>query len=210
MPATGAIGGAASGAAQGAAIGSVVPGIGTVVGAVVGGVAGAIGGLFSDKSASKRRKANKLREQASLIQNFLERRALIQTYQMQRASTIAAGAASGAGLESSAVQGEYNATRAEATSLLARNAEQVRMGVQANRFDRKASKYAGYSDMVGDLLGAGAMAANAGMFGNPVLGGYSASAQRAGTGNYTPPPSRTLEAPPLGESMNTSPFTRGG
>lgn len=209
MPDTGAIGGAASGAAQGAAIGSVVPGIGTAVGAVVGGVVGAIGGLFSSKSGRYRKKADKLREQSALIQNFLERRALIQSYQIQRASVIAAGAASGAGLESSGVQGSYNSARSEATALLARNAEQVRLGVQANRFDRKASKYAGYSDMVGDLLGAGAMAANAGMFGNPALGGYSASAQRAGTGSFTPAvPSRTLSAPPLGESMNTSPFTR--
>lgn len=208
---SGAISGAAQGAATGAAIGSVVPVIGTAVGAVVGGVIGAIGGAFSDKSSRYARRADKMREEAALIQSFLDRRALIQQYQIARSSTIAGGLAAGAGLESSAIQGSTGSVQAQTQSVLGYNAAQIAHERKAANWYRKAGKADANANMTQGLLQAGASIA--GSFGGGA-GGYSASAQRAGIGSYvgTSRPVYSgggVPGLPYPTTVNTSPFTRG-
>lgn len=196
--------GALSGAAQGAAAGSAFG----PWGAAIGGIVGGIGGMFSDDAAEKRREAQKLREKVSIIQSFLQRRAVLQNFQLQRAATVSAGLASGAGIESSGIQGAIASAQTQVRSNLAINAAQIKYGVKANKLDRKAQGDQGYADIIGGAVQAvGSFGGSFGSMGD--AGGYSASAQRAGTGTYQPIYGNTPiysggVVPPT--TVNSSPF----
>src|SRR5688572_15658154 len=213
MPSTGpVIGGAAEGAATGAAIGSVVPGIGTAIGAVVGGVVGGIKGLFSSKSAAYAKKARKMREEVRLISSFLERRRFIQQLAQARSATLAAGLASGAGAESSGIQGAQASLETQTRSNLQKNAEQIFLERQASRLHSKSDTAASNAAALGQVINAAGSLAST----FPVGSGYSASAQRMGTGSFQgmglPPlqdPGAIIQGPLPTPSINSSPFTRG-
>lgn len=196
---SGALSGAAQGAAAGASFGPW--------GAVIGGVVGAIGGAFGDNSAHLMRKASKDKETASLIQNFLERRALVQQYQLGRSAVLAGGLASGAGVESSGIQGAQASANTQTQSALYRNAIQTSYGRRANKYMRAAGKQSDLGDSImGIVQGASAFGQGGGG------GGYNAAAQRAGTGSYAGSGvSYPLSAPPLSirnpTTVNTSPFS---
>ena len=211
MPSSGpVIGGVAEGAAAGATLGSVIPGIGTAVGAVVGGVVGGIKGLFSSKSAAYAKKARKKREEVRLISSFLERRRFIQGYAQARSATLAVGLASGAGVESSGIQGAQASLQTQTRSNLQKNAEQIFLERQASRLHSKSDTAASNAAALGQVMNAAVSLAPT----LPVGSGYSASAQRMGTGSYTGmglpplPGAAPLSTQPLPTpTINSSPFT---
>lgn len=195
------VGGAAQGAAQGAAVGSVFGPVGTVAGAVIGGVFGAVGGLFSSKSARYAKMARKKREEVRLISTFLERRKLLQSYAQARSASLAVGLASGAGAESSGIQGSLGSLYTQTRSNLNENAIQIALERQASKLHSKSDTAASNAAAIGNVLNAAGVIA-------PIIPqntGYNAASQRLGTGTYTGMSLPPLQAPPL-PTVNTSPF----
>lgn len=187
--------GALSGAGQGAAAGAMVAG---PIGAVIGGIIGGIAGLFGGKKAAKARKfaekANATERQQAQLQAGVQRRDMIRQARMVRAQAVAASAAEGGGLQSSAPQGAISSIGSQLTSNINYFDYQVGLSNQAQQYRSKAGKYArSAAAFTTGISALSSIASNAGSFGGGTQGtgsftNYSGSSM--GTpGPWAPPTS---------------------
>lgn len=136
-------GGAASGAASGAAAGMMVAGpIGAVIGGIVGGVVGLFGGKKAKKARKFAEKAQKVERQQAQLGAAVQRRDMIRQARMARAQAVAASAAEGGGLQSSAPQGAVASIGSQLTSNINYFDWQTDLSNEAQQYKAKAGKYA--------------------------------------------------------------------
>jgi hypothetical protein len=168
-----------SGSAQGAQAGYKTSG--TWQGAVVGAIVGAVGGIFGDKAAKYRRKANNEEQRALDIQQQVQRRQLVRSVYLARASALAAGASQETGgIRSSAVQGAVSSIGSQGISNIKYFDSLVARQIVQKYYLKKAKKNQDISDLIGGLV-QGAGSSGGGMMGGGGGGGGGSTSSTSGT-----------------------------
>lgn len=141
-----------------------------------------IGSMFAgSKSAAKKRAASKQRRKSELAKQFLERRQALQQYRQLQAGLLTAGAASGAGLESSAYQGSRSALVSNIEYNLGAESKIIGFENKAFKLDMKASQY----EQTANILGSISQMASSFIGGMGGTGTAVASAPQGGGGTGT-------------------------
>lgn len=199
-----------SGAIQGAAAGAQVGG---VYGAIIGLVAGGIMGSQADKKAKEARrlikKANALRTDSAMLRSFSEQRLLLRQAQLAQATTIAAGVASGAELDSSGTQGVFASIQQQKYDNFLLGQSILNEQLDANSFETSAQKLLGQEKDIMGLLTLGTQVASL----IPVGGGGDGT--RKNNAGQTVYPGGTFQNSQTGGSIfgsafDTSLVTPGG
>lgn len=115
-------------------------------------VVAGIGSMFAgSKAAAKKRAASRERRKSELAKQFMERRAALQQYRQFQAGLLTAGAASGAGLDSSAYQGSKQATLSNIQYNLEAEGRVIGFENKAFKLDMKAAKYEQTANILGSI-----------------------------------------------------------
>lgn len=111
------------------------------------GVSAALGAKADRKQRSGQRALNQGRK----IQSLQERTQFIRQFRQARAQSLAGGIASGAGIESSGIQGTLQSVRAQATLGLAEQGELMRLQAFANKRFEQAGRLNSAANFVGAM-----------------------------------------------------------
>jgi hypothetical protein len=144
-----------SGIAGGASAGSSFGPYGAIIGGIVGGVAGI--GIAGKKRKANRliNQANKLRERTYRLRSFAEQRNLLRTGQVQAASILASAPGSGVDVASSGVQGQNASIWAQLLDNYLVGSAILQNQLDANGLEQRAGKAIGKANTMSDLLSAG-------------------------------------------------------
>lgn len=140
----------ASGAVKGAAAGFSVGG---PWGAAIGGIIGGIGGMFADDAAKYRRRAAKEEDKRTQQQQAVQRRDLVRSLYINRATNVAAAAGQeSGGLQSSAFQGVNSSALTQGKFNLDFFDAQVVSQIFQQKWLKKAGKKQAVSDTIGSFV----------------------------------------------------------
>ncbi len=144
-----------SGIAGGASAGSSFGPYGAIIGGIVGGVAGI--GIAGKKRKANRliNQANKLRERTYRLRSFAEQRNLLRTGQVQAASVLASAPGSGVDVASSGVQGQNASIWAQLLDNYLVGSAILQNQLDANGLEQRAGKAIGRANTMSDILSAG-------------------------------------------------------
>ncbi len=196
MPNSNTISGVAQGVAAGASFGPV--------GAVIGGIAGGVFGLGADRKAreAKRlnKKANALRTDATMLRSFAEQRLLLRQAQLAQAQALAAGAASGAELDSSGAQGLRASVRTQMFDNFLLGQSILNEQLDANVYENKARAKLGQAQDIMGLLS----------FSTQLVGLIPHGNGKQDATTYGPDSQNGPLAPSLKSAFDTTLITPGG
>ena len=104
--------------------------------------------LLSSQASRRRRRAARMRQQITKIRNFQQTRAFMNKFYQAQGQAMATGAVSGAGLGSSAVQGQLASQATQARVGMREFGEMGELEAGAARADVKASRMAGFGSFL--------------------------------------------------------------